>query len=72
MRTFSPDRLHDALTWFDANRDGTREGFQRRFKRAADQLLTACLSQGYLAPRGRHYEITIPGARRLYDIRSRE
>ena len=66
------DRIAQALTWFDANRDGTRQGFQRRFKRAADQLLTACQSHGYVVERGRYFDLTIPGLRRLHEIRSRE
>lgn len=64
--------LDDALTWFDANRDGTRADFQRRFRRAADMLLTACLSHGFIVAKGQRFEITVPGARRLYAIKSRE
>lgn len=66
------DRITQALTWFDANRDGTRRQFQARFRHAADQLLTACQTHGYVAERGDHYELTIPGLRRLHEIRSRE
>lgn len=72
MTDNTSQRITEALTWVDANRDGTRRDFQRRFKRAADQLLTACQSHGYLAERGDHYELTIPGLRRLHEIRSRE
>lgn len=65
-------RITQALTWFDANRDGTRREFQARFRSASDMLLTACQSHGYLAPAGEHFELTIPGLRRLHEIRSRE
>lgn len=64
--------LDDALVWFDANRDGTRREFQARFRYAADMLLTACLSHGFVVERGGRFEITIPGARRLYALKSRE
>ena len=66
------DRLTQALEWFDANRDGTREEFLRSMKRGGDMLLTACQTHGFVVPRGEHFELTIPGARRLYALRSRE
>lgn len=61
------NRLTQALGWFDANREGTRDEFLRSMKRGGDMLMQACLSHGYVERKGERFELTIPGARRLYE-----
>lgn len=72
MTDNTSQRITQALTWIDANRDGTDVEFRRRFKYAADMLRDSCISHGYIERKGDHYELTIPGLRRLHEIRSRE